>query len=112
MEAEQKKKEGYQITKENLSLGIAKNRNCDVDDVTIKDFSINAGSNKGENFTCVIYAVDIDATIKGKPETFHYIAKCLPANEFRAEWLNEVLYHRNAERKGHGIITIELLFFR
>ena len=90
MAAEVEKTEGYQLTKENIAHGIANNKNCDVDDITILDFSTKAGSNKGENFTCIIYALDIKAIVKGREESFYYIAKCLPANAFRSQWLKEV----------------------
>ena len=88
----EEKPDGHQITRENLALAISNQRQCSVEEVDIKDFSSKAGSNKGENFTCLIYAVEVDAVVKGKAEKFHFIAKCLPGNAFRAQWINEVKY--------------------
>ena len=52
--------------------------------------SKSEGSKKGENFTCVLFALNVKAKVKGVNETFHYMAKCMPANLFRAKWLTEV----------------------
>jgi hypothetical protein len=80
--------------------------------------SSSAGSNKGDNFTCVIIAIDVKAKVAGRLpknlpneelvedlpneelvkdlhrdkrlENLHYIAKVMPANEYRASWLQEV----------------------
>ncbi len=38
------KKDGYQVTKENLSMAIANDKGCSVQDVIIKDFSMKGGS--------------------------------------------------------------------
>ena len=88
--ASEGEKEGYQLTKENLARGIANHKNCGIEDVEIQEFSLRPGSKPGENYLCVMFAVDIEATVQGKPETFYYMAKCLPANEFRAKYLNGV----------------------
>ncbi len=111
--------------------------------------SSSAGSNKGDNFTCVIIAIDVKAKVVGRLhkdlpneqlvkdlldeelvedlhkeqrledlpneeivedlpneelpkdvqsekhlENFHYIAKVMPANEYRASWLQEVGLHK------------------
>ena len=85
------KTNGHQINKVVLAKAIAQDRKCNTKDVKVEEISKSQGSNKGENFTCVLFALDIKASVSGnKPETFQYMAKCLPANEFRAKFLQEI----------------------
>jgi hypothetical protein len=42
---------------------VANDFGCQVADVTIIHFSCAAGSNKGDNFTCVVIAVDVKAKV-------------------------------------------------
>jgi hypothetical protein len=51
----------------------------------------SAGSNKGDNFTCIVVAVKVKAKVGEKlHEELNYMAKVMPMNEYRASWLNEV----------------------
>ena len=51
----------------------------------------SAGSNKGDNFTCVIIAVKVNAKVLGKSYNgLEYMAKVMPVNEYRTMWLEEV----------------------
>jgi hypothetical protein len=88
--SESQREDGYQITKALLAKSIAIEKECTVDEVVIEEFSTSGGSNKGENFTCVLVAVDIKASVKGQSETFNYMIKCLPSSELRAKRLTEV----------------------
>jgi hypothetical protein len=54
----------------------------------------SAGSNKGDNFTCVIIAVKVKAKVFGKSyDELEYMAKVMPVNEYRAMWLEEVIFY-------------------
>ncbi len=56
----------------------------------------SAGSNKGDNFTCVIIAVKVKAKLLGKSyDELEYMAKVMPVNEYRAMWLEEVIFTFN-----------------
>lgn len=83
---------GFQITKEVLAKAVANDKHCNVADVVIESFTKTEGSNKGEGFTCVLFAVDVKAKVHGQEEEFQYMAKCMPANEFRAKMLLEVVF--------------------
>ena len=87
---------GYQISHELLQRAIAIDQNCNLEDVKVQTISKSTGSNKGENFTCVLFALQVEATLLKEEEqakTFHYMAKCLPANEHRAKFLTEVILY-------------------
>jgi hypothetical protein len=90
MAAENQSENGYQITKAHLSKAIAADKKCQVEEIVIEDISKTDGCNKGENFTCVLFAVEIKATIKGQSETLNYMVNCMPLNEFRAKFLTDV----------------------
>ena len=80
------------ITVDILEEVVAKDFGCQTSDVTIINYSCSAGSNKGDNFTCVVIAVKVKAKVLDKlHEGLQYMAKVMPANEYRASWLNEVL---------------------
>lgn len=83
MSAEDTKKE--RVTKENLKLAVASERQVDSNDVTILDFETSPGSNIGDGFCCDILAVHGNAKIMDEDVKFDYIAKCLPASAVRAE---------------------------
>ena len=59
----QKEEDGHQITHEVLQRAIAIDRNCNFEDVKVQEISKSHGSNKGENFTCVLFALDIKAIV-------------------------------------------------
>jgi hypothetical protein len=88
--ADSQREDGYQMTNDHLSTAISTDKKCKVEEVVIESISKAEGSNKGENFTCVLFAVEIKAKVKGHSETFHYMVKCLPSNEFRAKMLTDV----------------------
>lgn len=82
-----KKVDGYQITHELLAKAIAKDHDCTENEVVVQDFSMAEGSNLGENFTCVMKAVEVSAKVKGVKKTLNYMVKCVPAMEYRAQFL-------------------------
>jgi hypothetical protein len=88
--SESMREDGYQITNALLAKSIATDKKCKVEDIVIEELSKSKGSNKGENFTSLLFAVDIKAKVKGQSETFNYMIKCLPPNEVRAKELTEV----------------------
>ena len=113
----QKEEDGHQITHEVLQRAIAIDRNCNFEDVKVQEISKSHGSNKGENFTCVLFALDIKAIVNvsearttqqqqqlEKMETFHYMAKCLPASPHRTKFLNEVVNSVTAA-VGHCVLV-------
>ena len=85
---EQKYYDGYQISQEALEQAIKNETKSQ--NVTVKSFERSGGSNKGENFTCVMIAIEVTALVDGQEKCFHYMAKCLPANAFRAKFITEV----------------------
>ena len=82
------KQDGHQITVESLEIAIR--NDIKADSVKVQSFETSAGSKKGEGYTCVIFAVEVKALVDGKEQLFHYIAKCLPANDFRAKFIVDV----------------------
>ena len=61
----------------------------------LKQLLLFSGSNKGENFTCVVIAVQVKALVLGKlHEGLDYMAKLMPMNEYRAAWLNQVNFSK------------------
>jgi hypothetical protein len=95
MAAEKQRENGYQITNDHLSKAIATDKKCRVEEIVIEDISKTEGSNKGENFTCVLFAVEIKAKIKDQSETLNYMIKCMPSNPFRAKFLTDVIVTYN-----------------
>ena len=89
MADKQKYYDGYQISQEALEQAIKNETKSQ--NVTVKSFERSGGSNKGENFTCVMIAIEVTALVDGQEKCFHYMAKCLPANAFRAKFITEVL---------------------
>ena len=65
----QKEEDGHQITHEVLQRAIAIDRNCNFEDVKVQEISKSHGSNKGENFTCVLFALDIKAIVNVSERT-------------------------------------------
>jgi hypothetical protein len=84
------KVDGYQINNESLTRAIVAQLGCKPSDVFITEFSSKPGSKIGENFTCILFAVEVKAQIKGRYETFHFMVKCLPASEVRAKFITDV----------------------
>lgn len=82
--------DGYQIDNCLLQESIAQEVGCFKEDVSIEKFTLAAGSNKGDNFTCVLKAVDVDAKVKGEARNFKYMIKCVPVSEYRAHILEEL----------------------
>ena len=60
--------------------------------VTVLDMKVSLGAKKGDNFVCVMKAVEAKVLIKGEKEerTVHYMAKCMPTNELKASFIQEV----------------------
>ena len=85
---DKQKPEGYQITQKALEQAIKNDTGSQ--NVKVKLFETSGGSNKGENFTCVIIAIEVTALVDYQEKCFHYMAKCLPANAFRAKFITEV----------------------
>ena len=85
------KAKGYQITSEVIQKAIANDFNCSIEHIQIQDIKKSEGAGKGEGYTCVLFALDIKAIIKGNEKSFQYMAKCLPAIEHRAKFVLEVL---------------------
>ena len=86
------KSHGYQITEDVIQKAIVNDYNSaiDIEDIKILDIKKSQGANKGEGYTCVLFALDIKAIIKGNEKSFQYMAKCLPAIEHRAKFVLEV----------------------
>ena len=81
---------GYQITSEVIQKAIANDFNCSIEHIQIEDIKKSEGAGKGEGYTCVLFALDITASVDGNQKVIHYMAKCLPAIEHRAKFVLEV----------------------
>jgi hypothetical protein len=101
--SESKREDGYQITNDLLAKSIANDKKCTVDNVFIIDFSKTKGSNIGENFTSLLFAVNVKAKVKGQSETFNYMIKCLTSNELRAKQL-KLVSRSNTKRYRSGYV--------
>ena len=85
-----KKQQGYQITDEVIQKAIANDFNCNIESIKVENIKKSEGAGKGEGYTCVLFALDITATIEGNQTSIQYMAKCLPAIEHRANFIREV----------------------
>lgn len=94
--------EGNQINGERLTKAIAAKLLCEPNDVLVVNYATSPGSNRGENFICVLFAVEVQAKIKGRRddvETLHFMVKCLPVSEGRVKFANEVVKVRVANSR-------------
>ena len=82
--------EGHKITNEILKKAIACEFSISEHEVNIERFQVSQGSNKGDNFLCVMKAVEVEAIVEEKKRKLFYMAKCIPINAFRAKFLLEV----------------------
>jgi hypothetical protein len=82
--------DGHRVNDDMLVKALANELDVPHGDIKIKSFEVSGGSNKGDNFACVMKAVDFVAVVKGKEQKHRYLVKSIPMNEFRAKWLNEV----------------------
>ena len=53
------KSDGYQITEEVIQKAISTDLNCNFEDVKVQEINKSLGSNKGEGFTCILFALGI-----------------------------------------------------
>jgi hypothetical protein len=88
--SQDKLQQGYQITHEVVQRAIANDFDCSIENVKVEDIKKSAGAGKGEGYTCVLFALDITASVNGSEKSLHYMAKCLPAIEHRAKFVTEV----------------------
>ena len=60
------------------------------------EFNLEKGSNKGDNFTCTLVTVKVTARInKGQgqsEEVFNYMAKCVPGEKLKSEYVRKVSF--------------------
>ena len=100
--------QGYQITHEVVQRAIANDFDCSIENVKVEDIKKSAGAGKGEGYTCVLFALDITATVNGNEKSLQYMAKCLPAIEHRAKFVLEVKVkvtrsHQVCYKKNKGV---------
>ena len=88
--SQDKLQQGYQITHEVVQRAIAHDFDCNIENVKVESVKKSAGAGKGEGYTCVLFALDITATVNGNEKSLQYMAKCLPAIEHRAKFVLEV----------------------
>jgi hypothetical protein len=58
-------------------------------DITCR-YLISDGCSKGDNFSCDLKSVEIEAEIKSRKKKLNLMTKCLPMNEFRVKLMTEV----------------------
>jgi hypothetical protein len=85
---------GHRITADMLAKALANELHLAREETEIRSFEVSGGSDRSDNFACVMKTVDFVAVVKGKEQGHNYLVKSVPVNEFRAKWLNEV--RRNA----------------
>ena len=61
-----------------LQEAVSTEHGVPIEDITIEDINITAGSKKGEGFVCEIAAVKFKATFQGQTLDKNYIAKYAP----------------------------------
>ena len=88
--SQDKLQQGCQITHEVVQKAIANDFDCSIENVKVEDIKKSAGAGKGEGYTCVLFALDITASVNGNEKSLQYMAKCLPAIEHRAKFVLEV----------------------
>jgi hypothetical protein len=83
--------ESHRITNDILVEGIADVLGIkDKTRIQLEGFDVSEGSKKGDNFACVMKAVEAQARVdKGELQTFHFMAKGTPMNPMRAKWIHE-----------------------
>ena len=82
---------GHRLTKPILAASIARDLSVEADEVEVLSFEVSPGSKDGDNYSCVMKAVEVEAVVKDKKISKRYMAKCYPMNEFRAKSLKEVI---------------------
>lgn len=60
------------------------------DDLAVKEFSVSAGTNKGENFASAIFRVNIKYLLRGEAKETQLIVKAQPENGAMSEMLTEM----------------------
>ena len=83
--------EAHRLTEAVLVKSLAEEFQVKEDEVKLTSFEVSGGSEKGDNFSCVMKKVKMVADVKGQPrgQTYNYLAKCFPMNEWRIKWLKE-----------------------
>ncbi|CAG7835049.1 unnamed protein product [Allacma fusca] len=89
---------------------ILKSHNADLD---LLDFSARLGSQLGDNYMSIMYAVDINAKSRttGIAEVFHIMLKTLPRNNFRQQMINEMKAFEK-ESKMYGEVFEDFIAFQ
>ena len=82
----------HRITEAMVVQSVAVEAKVEPRRVSVKSFEVTEGNKKGENFSCILKAVNGVARIEGNEDLFNfeYIVKCLPQNEFRLKLLQDV----------------------
>ena len=80
----------HNLTNSILQKGVASYKSVNVEDVEIVDFKVTPGSNKGDNFSCIMGAVEITAKVKGgQEEILNWMAKMMPQTEMKKEFIED-----------------------
>ena len=82
----------HQITNKMLQEAISTELGKPINDITIESFRISEGSNKGDNYVCIMKAIEVNAKLAGEKESrkFNYMAKCAPINALETQFFTEV----------------------
>ncbi len=84
--------EGHRLTGEILAKAIAKAASAEESGIEVLDFEVSAGSNKGDNFACVMKAVTVKAKVDGEEKEFKFMTKAIPLHPMREKGIREVRY--------------------
>ena len=79
--------EGHRITEDIIKASVAKDLDCDKNEVKVKDFKVTGGSGLGDGFTCVMKSVEAEIEAKGQSKTVCYMAKCFPMHDYRKKFV-------------------------
>lgn len=82
--------EGKRITTEIVRESLAQKFEVHIKDVEVLGFEVEAGIKPGENFSCVMKAVEAKALIAGVEKKAGFMAKVMPISEQQIKWLTTV----------------------
>ncbi len=78
------------ISEENLLQALAKEHDVDKSRISLKDWSTSVGSGVVDNFCCEMLAVNGEAVVDGKDQSFNYMVKVEPVAAIRKQMLKTV----------------------
>lgn len=82
--------EDKRITTEIIRESLAQKFAVHINDVEVLNFKVEEGIKAGENFNCVMKAVEAKALIAGEEKKAEFMVKVMPMSEQQIKWLTTV----------------------